>query len=157
MNRISILILVLITSLAPAAVGCSGNSSDTKAKGDGSPPSTVAAVAAPPALPTSPSAAPAPAPSTAGMFAVGLQDPGGSGSYVFDPADLSFSVGETVTFALTSENEFHTFTVDDLDIDEGVESGETVELSFTFDTAGTYELICVPHQSLGMVGTITVQ
>jgi plastocyanin len=47
--------------------------------------------------------------------------------------------------------------VDDLGIDESVDSGATVELSFTFDTAGTFELICVPHQALGMVGTITVQ
>jgi len=86
-----------------------------------------------------------------------MEDPKGSGAYIFDPAELSFAVGETVTFSLTSEKEFHTFTVTDLGINTAVNAGETATLEVTFDTAGTYELICVPHRALGMVGTITVQ
>ena len=88
---------------------------------------------------------------------VSMQDPGGSGEYIYDPADLSFAVGDVITFVLESESEFHTFTVPDLDINVSVQSGMTADTTFTFDTAGTYELICVPHQALGMVGTITVQ
>ena len=94
---------------------------------------------------------------SAGTTVVNLQDPSGSGSYVFDPDELSFSVGETVTFDLTSEKEFHTFTVTDLGINVAVNAGETQTLEFTFDKAGTYNLICVPHQELGMVGTVSVQ
>lgn len=86
-----------------------------------------------------------------------MQDPGGSGAYAFDAADFTFSVGETVTFDLTSEEEFHTFTVTDLSINVAVNAGATQTLEFTFEQAGTYELICIPHQALGMVGTITVQ
>jgi plastocyanin len=88
---------------------------------------------------------------------VSMQDPGGSGEYIYDPDEFSFAVGDIITFVLESESEFHTFTVSDLDINVSVQSGMTADTTFTFDTAGTYDLICVPHQALGMVGTITVQ
>lgn len=96
---------------------------------------------------------------------VGLLDPGGTGNqvdpdgsgYVFDPSEFNFSVGETVSFILTAETEFHTFTVDELGIDVGVDPGETETLTFTFDEAGEYYLYCIPHESLGMTGTITVR
>jgi plastocyanin len=61
-----------------------------------------------------------------------------------------------VSFAIVGESTFHTFTVEALGIDVEVNGSETVDFSFTFDTAGTYEVICIPHEALGMVGTITV-
>ncbi|MCH8206425.1 MAG: c-type cytochrome [Chloroflexi bacterium] len=88
---------------------------------------------------------------------VNLEDPGGSGSYAFGPSELVFSVGDTVTFKLTSEAEFHTFTVDELGIDVSVIGNEQATLTFTFQEPGTFELICIPHETLGMVGTITVR
>ena len=88
---------------------------------------------------------------------IALEDPGGSGTYKIDPSEFVFSVGQTVTFSLTSETEFHNFVVDDLGIDESVDAGETVEFTFAFDRPGTFSLICVPHEFLGMVGTVTVQ
>jgi plastocyanin len=88
---------------------------------------------------------------------VKLQDPGVSGSYAFDPSELVFTVGDTITFKLTSEAEFHTFTVDDLGIDASVIAHEEATLTFTFQETGTFELICIPHESLGMVGTIIVR
>ena len=87
--------------------------------------------------------------------AVGLEDSGGN--YRFDPSELTFKAGETVNFTVTAETEFHTFTIDDLSIDEAAGEGETVTFSFTFDSPGTYKLICVPHEANGMVGTITVK
>ena len=88
---------------------------------------------------------------------VRLEDPGGSGDYAFDPSEMTFEVGETVNFTLTSETEFHTFTVDDLDIDASADEGQTIVISFTFEEAGTFELVCIPHVGNGMVGTIIVQ
>jgi plastocyanin len=85
-----------------------------------------------------------------------LQDPAGSGEYIFDPSELSFTKGECVDFTFNSESEFHTFTVDALDLDVSVDGGATENVAFTFDVAGEYELVCVPHELLGMVGTITV-
>ena len=89
--------------------------------------------------------------------AVNLEDPGGSGKYLFAPSPLSFKVGETVNFTLTAESELHTFTVDELDINCSVDAGETVTFSFTFDKARTYRLFCIPHESEGMETKITVQ
>ncbi|MCH8309268.1 MAG: hypothetical protein IIB17_02075 [Chloroflexi bacterium] len=108
-----------------------------------------------------PSSAPAPAapaPSAAATdVATDLNDAGGRGPFEFAPTDYEFSVGETVNFSFTSESQFHTFTVNDLGIDVAVDGGATVNFSHTFDTPGTYELICIPHEALGMVGTITVR
>ena len=94
---------------------------------------------------------------TGALVEVKLQDPGVSESYAFDPSELVFSVGDTVTFKLTSEAEFHTFTVDKLGIDVSVIAHEEATLTFTFQETGTFELICIPHETLGMVGTITVR
>ena len=91
------------------------------------------------------------------LVEVSLRDPTVSGAYVFDPEGLEFNVGETVTLKLLSEAEFHTFTVDELGIDESVDAGSSAAFTFTFDRAGTFTLICIPHEALGMVGTITVK
>ncbi len=85
------------------------------------------------------------------------QDINGSGAYKFSPNELTASVGETIQFNITAETEFHTFTVDDLDIDVAVDAGQTETFVFTFDKAGTFRLFCIPHEAQGMVGTITVQ
>ena len=77
--------------------------------------------------------------------------------YKFNPEQLMFTVGETVKLNLTSQSEFHSFTVDDLGIDLEVEADTTESFTFTFDKPGTYDIICIPHESLGMVGTIVVQ
>ena len=89
-------------------------------------------------------------------LSVGLRDLAGSGEYTFDPAELTFNVGDTVNFTLTGEAEAHTFTVDDLEIDVSVGAGEELKCSFTFDQPGTFPLICIPHELQGMVGTIRV-
>ena len=92
-----------------------------------------------------------------GALRVINRDQGGSGEYRFDPDELRFKVGEEVTLALVSETEFHTFTIEELDINVSMDAGETVISTFTFDRPGTYELICVPHRALGMVGEIVVE
>ena len=78
-------------------------------------------------------------------------------TYLYEPANLTFKVGEKITFKITSETEFHTFTIDELDIYETADAGESYEFTMTFETAGTYRLYCVPHETLGMIGEVTVQ
>ena len=56
------------------------------------------------------------------------EDVGGSGAYAFNPAEINVSVGDTVTFTLTAETEFHTFTVEDLDIDQSAGGGRDHEV-----------------------------
>ena len=91
------------------------------------------------------------------QITVDLLDNDGRGPYSYEPADFSFSVGETVTFTLTSEAVYHTFTIDGTPVDLDVDVGETVIYTYTFDEAGTFDLICIPHELNGMVGVITVQ
>lgn len=148
MPRGLVALTLLATLMSVALVACGSSDADSPIA---APPTPTAQAAAPTAAPTTPSQPPD------GATVVSLQDPGGSGSYKFSPSEFTFSVGETVTFTLASETEFHTFTVDDLGIDQDVNAGETVTLTFTFDTPGTFQLICIPHELLDMVGTTTVQ
>ena len=148
----TVLVLVVLTAALGAA--CDGAVEDpTPDSGDRSP--------SPP--PAAPQATPTPTqkPGNGGTVDEGRpitvvnEDVGGSGAYAFNPSSLSFGVGETVTFTLTAETEFHTFTVEDLEIDESLEAGETRKFTFTFDKAGSFSLNCLAHPD--MTGTITVQ
>lgn len=157
--RTRIVPFALLTGLVSLAlVACSSGAAQpapTRSQ-PASPPPPPAAPAAP-AAPSQPAQPAASAPSGGGTeFEISLQDPGVSGKYMFGPADLTFKVGDTITFKLTAESEFHTFTVDDLGIDVDVDGRQTVTVTHTFDTQGTFGFICVPHEALGMVGTITV-
>ena len=139
---------VLIAALAVPTVVAACSSGDAEQSDTPSPTAPVAAV----------SDNPTPLPPVEGtLVEVQNQDRGGSGEYKFVPSELKFSQGETVTFSLEAETEFHTFTVDELGIDESIDSGETVTVTFTFDKPGTYKLYCIPHESLGMVGEIVVE
>ena len=133
--------LVLLVSAVALMTGCSAG--ETESSSPDAPTSKVPATA-PPSIPE-------------GAVKVINKDVGGSGKYEFDPARLTFNVGQEVTFAVSSETEFHTFTVDELDLDVEMDPGETKIFTFTFSEAGTYELICIPHETLGMVGEIVVQ
>lgn len=88
---------------------------------------------------------------------VRMSDEAGSGAYLFNPGELTFNVGDSINFVIESETEFHTFSVEELGIDASADAGESVEFNFKFDRAGTFVIICIPHETQGMVGTITVR
>ena len=92
-----------------------------------------------------------------GAVTVINRDQSGSGEYRFDPSELTFKVGQEVTFALVAQTELHTFTVDELGINVFIDPGSTELFTFEFAEAGTYDLICIPHESLGMTGQIVVE
>ena len=134
----------------------------------GSEPEPMAAFVrrSPPPPPPAPPAAETPTPTESGQstqdgggtpVTVELVDNDGRGPYSYEPADFSFSVGEKVTFMLTAETVYHTFTIDGTSFDIDVDVGDVKEVTFTFDEPGTYNLICIPHELNGMVGVITVQ
>ena len=136
--------------------------------GGGSEPAATATpqrVSPPPPPPAAKPTATAPAPTTpsqpstqaAGTAVnVKFEDPGRGGKYQFNPSALSFKVGDTVSFTLTAGTEYHSFTVDELKIDEPVDPDVNKTFSFTFSKPGTFKLICIPHEASGMVGTITL-
>lgn len=77
----------------------------------------------------------------------------------FDPAALEIAAGEPVNLVLTNTGgAFHDLTIDDLDVQIGVASGETVTAGLEIDEPGTYSYYCsVPgHAAGGMQGTLTV-
>jgi plastocyanin len=87
----------------------------------------------------------------------------------FQPASLTIPKGSTVTWKNTSQME-HTVTADpakaakkgDAALPDGVAPfdsgmiGAGQSYSHTFDVPGTYKYFCLPHEMLGMVGTVTV-
>jgi plastocyanin len=139
---VSIAVLAVFTTLSLAA--CGGGD-------DPGSPTAVATVAPPP-----PAQAP-PAAAASDVVKVVNQDPGGTGKYKFAPSEFKFKLGETVNFEMKAETEFHTFNVDALGIDQSADGGETITFTYTFDKAGTFELYCIPHKSLGMVAEIIVE
>lgn len=101
---------------------------------------------------------------------------------VFDPESISVSVGDTVTWENVGQVGHSVTAYEDGipdqaayfasggfeseqaardayapgDTDAGdIPGGESFE--HTFETAGTYEYFCIPHESSGMVGTVEVQ
>ncbi|GAA0467689.1 plastocyanin/azurin family copper-binding protein [Halococcus dombrowskii] len=96
---------------------------------------------------------------------------GPDGRLVFDPEAVEVSVGDTVAWEFESaghnvsgvpeDNEevsipdgAEPFSSYDGDPYAVVEEGKTYE--HTFETAGEYTYVCIPHVSSGMVGTVTV-
>ena len=77
--------------------------------------------------------------------------------YSFEPATFAFEVNKTYALTFASVGEFHTFTVRDLGIDIFILPGEAVQVDVTPSKVGTFQLICVPHEGLGMVGEVIVQ
>lgn len=141
-TRFALVILALLMAAVLAACG-----SDTNEEDSTRPTATPLTRQSPTATPSSPD----------GVLQVINRDLGGSGEYRFDPAEFTFTEGQEVTFAIVAETEFHTFTVDELEIDVEIEAGETEMFTYTFDKPGIYELICIPHQAQGMVGEIVVE
>ncbi|MFB6286930.1 MAG: plastocyanin/azurin family copper-binding protein [Candidatus Bipolaricaulia bacterium] len=89
------------------------------------------------------------------------------GAYHFEPHVVSVQPGDTVRWVLESGN--HSTTSYDpsngkpLRIPEGAEgwdsgvlseSGTTFEV--TFQVEGVYDYFCIPHEGVGMVGTVVV-
>jgi plastocyanin len=80
------------------------------------------------------------------------------GQHVFDPAIVNINAGDTVEW--TWADSFHTVTSgspctqDSLFNSGFLNPGD--KFSFTFTTAGTYDYFCIPHCSMGMVGTVNV-
>ena len=82
---------------------------------------------------------------------------GSNGNLVFDPSELSISVGDTVT-VINGDLPPHNFVVVDhpelSHPDLAFVGGES--FTVTFDEAGDYEFQCEPHAGAGMKGVIHV-
>ena len=84
-----------------------------------------------------------------------------SSGFTFSPADLSVNPGDTVIFNLASMHDAREVTFSTWKADGSTSNGGfDVPFgggSIVLTTPGTYYYVCVPHVSLGMKGTITVE
>jgi plastocyanin len=72
----------------------------------------------------------------------------------FSPATTNINVGDTVTWVQSGSNH-DTVSYDGLWDSGSLRLGQT--FSHTFNTAGTFNYYCTPHEAVGMKGTIIVQ
>lgn len=78
------------------------------------------------------------------------------GDNFFDQADITVEQGSTVTWVQDGENPHTTTSYDGLWDSGMMAGGSGATSSYTFDEVGTFEYYCIPHEDLGMVGTVTV-
>lgn len=76
----------------------------------------------------------------------------------FSPSSVTITEGDTVRFFWSGQALPHNAVENNGVFDSG-EPERNVDYSFTFErgTNGTYEFVCEPHASAGMVGQITVE
>jgi plastocyanin len=77
-------------------------------------------------------------------------------NYVFTPADINITVGDTVEWQWVEGS--HTTTSDDItgaDVWDSPISSTVPVFSVVITTAGVHGYHCTPHLALGMVGSIT--
>ena len=81
---------------------------------------------------------------------------GSDGGFGFDPANVVVDLGTTVRWEWNGEGGGHNV----YEVEEAFESELTAEAGFTFehvfDETGTFEYVCTPHQTQGMVGVVDV-
>ena len=74
----------------------------------------------------------------------------------FDPANIPIEPGTTVTWVQSGNNPHTTTSYDGLWNSGFIGGGSGGTFSFTFEEPGTYDYFCIPHESVGMVGGVTV-
>lgn len=72
----------------------------------------------------------------------------------FTPTELELEAGDAVIEVENTGQLLHNLTIEDLDIDEDVAGGESIEVPVSAE-AGTYTFVCKYHVDQ-MTGTITV-
>ena len=80
--------------------------------------------------------------------------------FALSPSTLSAKIGQEVIVTFINNGQYnHNFVIDELDVEsDTVASGESTEVTFTPNEAGTYTYICSisGHNEAGMHGTLTV-
>src|SRR5215203_7160152 len=74
----------------------------------------------------------------------------------FKPANITVEPGTTVTWVQSGNNPHTTTSYDGLWDSGMIEGGSGGTFSFTFEEPGTYDYFCIPHESMGMIGSVTV-
>ena len=73
----------------------------------------------------------------------------------FQDESLEAEAGEVSVFVDNEDATFHSFTIDELEVDLDIPASKSARVTFTAEP-GTYRFYCVPHKGL-MGGTLTVR
>jgi plastocyanin len=77
--------------------------------------------------------------------------------FYFEPTVLRGDAGESLTLEAFNEgNEAHTFTSDELGVDQELGPGEEASIDITFPDSGQVVFFCRFHDAQGMRGAIEV-
>lgn len=77
--------------------------------------------------------------------------------FLFQPAELTAEAGDTLTVEVENQgNVPHTFTIDELSVDEVLSPGQSVTVSLTPTQAATLSFYCRFHRDRGMEGVLRV-
>jgi plastocyanin len=77
--------------------------------------------------------------------------------FYFNPTVVSGDAGSTISVELKNEGSVpHTFTSDDLGVNQTVQPGATADVDVTFPDSGTAVFFCTFHRALGMLGELKV-
>jgi plastocyanin len=86
-------------------------------------------------------------------FTVEVEMDNEAGDFYFEPTFIKSPGGATATVKLHNEGDIqHTFTIDDLDIDEELAPDEEKTITVEIGTETRYEYYCRFHESSGMRG-----
>ncbi len=83
-----------------------------------------------------------------------------AGSFYYNPKEIRAKKGETLKIVMTSKDMMHDFVIDDLNVKLPItKAGDTNEVTFTVDKAGTFEYYCGVgnHRKMGQVGKLIVE
>ncbi|HKZ49878.1 MAG TPA: cupredoxin domain-containing protein [Candidatus Nanoarchaeia archaeon] len=80
-------------------------------------------------------------------------------AFAITPATITVNEGDTVKLTVISEDIQHTFTIDELGVNEPISAGAAKTFEFVASQKGTFKYYCAvdAHRAQGMEGTITVQ
>ena len=82
---------------------------------------------------------------------------GSNGNLVFEPAEISISAGDTVTFVNGMLPPHNVIVEDHPELShEGLLFAPGESFDVTFPDAGDYTFWCAPHKGAGMIGTAHV-
>jgi len=81
----------------------------------------------------------------------------GDGGLLFAPPAVRVDVGTTITWKWSGAGGRHNVVATDGTFDSGsaTASGDAT-FEYTPESTGTYRYVCVPHESMGMVGAVDV-
>jgi len=82
---------------------------------------------------------------------------GNGGAFGFGPAAVAVSSGTTVVWEWTGDGGGHNVVAENGDFESETTSEAGFTFEHTFESSGTYEYVCVPHETMGMKGAVVVE